>query len=50
VDVFTQSLILLLSATLEVLGISEAHICALEIPSKQPDQVLPVMDLGRQEV
>jgi hypothetical protein len=49
-DVPTHSLILLLSSTLKVTGILEAHICALEIPPKNPDQVFPVMDLDGREV
>lgn len=49
-NVLTQNLIMLLSATLEVPGISEEHICALEIFRKNPDQVTPVMDLGGREV
>jgi hypothetical protein len=36
-DVLTQSLILLMSTTSKVLGISRAHVCAWEVPSKQPN-------------
>jgi hypothetical protein len=36
-DVLTQSLILLMLTTSKVPGISGAHVCAWEVPSKHPD-------------
>lgn len=36
-DVLTQSLILLMSTTSKVPGISGAHVCAWEVPSKHLD-------------
>jgi hypothetical protein len=50
VDILPQSSVLLLPTALKVPRISGAHVCALEIPSKNPDQVSPVIDLGRLEV
>jgi hypothetical protein len=41
---------LLLLTFPEVLRISGAHVCALEIPSKDPAQVLPIVDLSGWEV
>jgi hypothetical protein len=49
-NVLPHGFILLLPATSEVPIISRVHVCALEIPLKDPDQVFPVMVLGRWEM
>jgi len=36
-DEVTEGLVRLLSAALEVLGVSRTHVCALEIPDEDPD-------------
>jgi hypothetical protein len=49
-DEISERFIRLLPAVLEVLGIPRAHICALEVPDKDPDQVNPAMDQTLREV
>jgi hypothetical protein len=49
-DKLSQSLIGLLAAVSEVLGIPRAHVCALEVPHKDLDQVGPVMNPPRWKV
>ena len=46
----SEGLIRLLLAAPEVLGVSRAHVCALEVPDEDPDQVGPVMDHALREV
>jgi len=43
-DEVSEGLIGLLPTTPEVLGVPRAHICALEVPDEDPDQVGPVVD------
>jgi hypothetical protein len=47
---FSKSLVWLLAAAPEVPGIPKVHVCALEIPYKDHDQVSPVMNLPRWKV
>ena len=49
-DVVPERLSRLLSAASEVLGISGAHVRALEIAGESLDQVIPVGDLPRRQV
>jgi hypothetical protein len=49
-DKFSQSLIMLLAAAPEVLGIPRAHIGSMEVPDKDFDQVSPVTDPPRWKV
>ena len=49
-DEVLEGLIRLLPAAPEVLGVPRAHVCALEVPDEDPDQVGPVMDHALKEV
>ena len=49
-DEVLERLAQLLATTFKVLGVSGVHICALEIPDEDPDQVAPVVDLRGREV
>ena len=44
-DEVSERLVRLLATTLEVPGVPGAHVCALEIPDKDLDQVTPVENL-----
>ena len=48
-DEISERLIRFLSTTPEVLGVPRAHVCALEVSDKDPNQVCPAVDqtLGR---
>ena len=43
-DEVLERLVRLLPATPEVPGVSRAHVCALEVPNEDPDQVGSVVD------
>ena len=43
-DEVSEGLIGLLPAAPEVPGVPRAHVCALEVPDEDPDQVGPVVD------
>ena len=49
-DEVSEGLIGLLPAAPEVPGVPRAHVCALEVPNKDPDQVSPVVDHTLREV
>ena len=49
-DEVSERLVRCLATTLEVPGVPRAHVCALEIPDKDPYQVAPVVDLRGREV
>ena len=49
-DVIVDSFIGFLSAALEVPRVSRVKVRALEVPSEDPDQVFPVMDLCWREL
>ena len=49
-DEVSERLVRLLATTLEVLGVPGAHVCALEIPDEDLDQVAPVVNLRGREV
>jgi len=49
-DEVSERLIELLPTAPEVLGVPRAHVCALEVPDKDPDQVSPVVDHALREV
>lgn len=49
-DVLMQGFIWLLPVALEILRVSGVYVCALEVPPKNPNQVVLVMDLGRWKV
>jgi hypothetical protein len=49
-NVIAEAFVVLLLAALEVPGVSRANVRALEVPSKELDQVFPVMDLCRWKV
>ena len=49
-DEVSERLVRLLATTLEVLGVSGAHVCALEIPDEDLYQVMLVVDLHGREV
>ena len=49
-DEVSERLVRLLATTLEVLGVSKAHVCALEINDEDLYQVAPVVDLQGREV
>jgi len=43
-DEVLERLVRLLPAAPEVPGVPRAHVCALKVPDKDPDQVGPAMD------
>ena len=45
-----EGLIRLLPIAPEVLGVSRAHVHALEVPNKDPDQIGPAMDQTLREM
>ena len=49
-DKVSKRLVQPLATTLEVLGVPRAHVCALEIPDEDPNQVAPVVDLRGRKV
>ena len=44
-DEVSERLVRPLAATLEVLGVPRAHVCALKVPDEDPYQVALVVDL-----
>ena len=44
-DEVSERFVRFLATTLKVLGVSGAHVCALEIPDEDPNQVTLVVDL-----
>ena len=44
-DEVSERLVWLLAAALKIPGVPRAHICALEVSDKDPNQVAPVVDL-----
>jgi len=49
-DEVSEGFIRLLPAAPEVSGVPRAHVCALEVPDKDPNQVGPVVDHALREV
>jgi hypothetical protein len=49
-DVVTERLIWLLFTTPEVLRVAGAHVGSLEVPFEHSHQIVPVVDLSRQEI
>ena len=46
----TEGLIRLLPTTSEVLGVPRVHVCVLEVPNKDPDQVGTAVDQTLREM
>ena len=49
-DEISEGLVWLLPAAPEIPGVPRAHVCALEVPDKDPDQVSLVVDHALREV
>ena len=49
-DEVSERLVRFLATALKVPGVSRAHVCALEIPDEDPNQVTPVVDLRGRKV
>ena len=49
-DEVLERLVRLLATALKIPGIPRAHVCALEVPDEDPNQVAPVVDLRGREM